>query len=95
MSQQYFEQWSEMAKKAQEQFQAITKLNIETMQGLAIKPEELVNLKKPEDLLEKQISLAVENGHRALNYMQKSFDIFEKALLTIAKDVKIKTADKH
>lgn len=94
MNQEYFEKWSELAKKAQENFQAIAKLNVETLQGLAIKPEELANLKKPEELLEKQINLAVENGHKALNYMQKSFEIFEQSMQSVVKEVKNKAGEK-
>ncbi|MGQ3892521.1 phasin family protein [Legionella sp. CNM-4043-24] len=94
MNQEYFEKWSDLAKKAQEHFQAIAKLNVETLQGLAIKPEELANLKKPEELLEKQVNLAVENGHKALGYMQKSFEIFEKSMQSLLKEVKNKAGDK-
>lgn len=86
-----FEKWSEMAKKMQEPFQAIAELNVKTLQGLNyLKPDELANLKKPEELLEKQINLAVENGHKALDYMQKSFQIIEKAMLSIVQEVKEK-----
>lgn len=89
MNQAYFEKWSEIAKKAQEPFQAIAELNVKTLQGLSyLKPEELSQLKKPEELLEKQISMAVENGRKALAYMQESFQIFEKAMLTAKQDVK-------
>jgi hypothetical protein len=92
MMQQNFEKWSEMAKKIQEPFQAIAELNVKTLQGLTyIKPEELAQVKKPEEMLEKQINLAVENGHKALDYMQKSFQILEKAMLSIVKDAKKNT----
>ena len=84
-----FDKWSEMAKKLQEPFQAIAELNVKTLQGLTyLKPDELAHVKKPEELLEKQINLAVENGHKALDYMQKSFQIIEKAMLAVARDVK-------
>lgn len=89
MNQQNFEKWSEMAKKVQEPFQAIAELNIKTLQGLSyIKPDELAHVKKPEELLEKQINLAVENGHKALDYMQKSFQIVEKAMLALVQEAK-------
>ncbi|KTC87899.1 MULTISPECIES: phasin family protein [Legionella] len=93
---QSFEKWSEMAKKLQAPFQEIAELNVRTLQGFNyLKPEELTNLKKPEQLLEKQISLAVENGHKALDYMQKSFDILEKAVLSFVQEVKNNTEVKH
>ena len=89
MNTQNYEKWSEMAKKLQEPFQAIAELNVKTLQGLTyIKPEELAQVKKPEELLEKQINLAVENGHKALDYMQKSFQIIEKALFNFVQEAK-------
>lgn len=89
MTQHNFEKWSEMAKKLQEPFQAIAELNVKTLQGMTyIKPEELTHLKKPEELLEKQINLAVENGHKALDYMQRSFQIFEKAMMELVEEAK-------
>ncbi|WP_165485133.1 phasin family protein [Legionella rowbothamii] len=96
MNQPNFEKWSDMAKKLQEPFQAIAELNVKTLQGITyIKPEELASIKKPEELLEKQINLAVENGHKALDYMQKSFQIFEKAMLSLVEEAKRTGSDKH
>lgn len=95
MSQQNFDKWSEMAKKVQEPFKAIAELNIKTLQGLTyLKPEELSHVKKPEDMLEKQINLAVENGHKALDYLQQSFQIIEKAMLSIVQEAKQATEGK-
>lgn len=95
MNQHNYEKWSELAKKLQEPFQAIAELNVKTLQGLTyIKPEELANLKKPEELLEKQINLAVENGHKTLDYMQKSFQIYEKAMLNLVQEAKKSAADR-
>jgi len=89
MNADYFEKISDMAKKAQEPFQAIAELNVKTLQSLNfLKPEELANVKKPEELLEKQIELAVANGHKALDYMQKSFQIVEKAMLSFVQETK-------
>lgn len=92
---QPFEKWTEIAKKMQEPFQAIAELNVRTLQGLTyLKPDELTHLKKPEELLEKQICLAVENGHKALDYMQKSFEIMEKAMLSLGQEIK-KSESRH
>ena len=96
MSQQNFEKWSEMAKKLQEPFQAIVELNTKTLQGFSyIKPEELAGIKKPEELLEKQVNLAVENGHKAIDYMQKSFQIIENAMRGIVQETKTATEVRH
>ncbi|MBA2650888.1 MAG: phasin family protein [Tatlockia sp.] len=92
---QPFEKFTELTKKIQEPLQAIAELNVQTLQGLTfLKPEELTHLKKPEELIEKHISLAVENGHKALDYMQKSFEIYEKAMLSFVQEVK-KSGNKH
>ncbi len=95
MNQPNFEKWSEMVKKMQEPFQAIAELNVKTLQGLTyLKPDELAHLKKPEELLEKQFNLAVENGHIALDYMQKSFKIIEDAAASLVQEVKKKAEEK-
>jgi hypothetical protein len=95
MDKQNFDKWSEMAKKVQEPFKAIAELNVKTLQGLTyLKPEELSQVKKPEEILEKQINLAVENGHKALDYLQQSFQIIEKAMLDMAKETKQGTEGK-
>ncbi|WED43216.1 phasin family protein [Legionella cardiaca] len=91
MTQAYFEKWSEITKKMQEPLQAFAELNVKTMQSLNyLKPDELANTKKPEELLEKQIHLAIENGHKALDYLQKSFQIMEKTMLSLVQEVKNK-----
>ena len=95
MTQPNFEKLGDVAKKIQEPFQALAELNIKTIQGMTyLKPEELSHIKKPEDFLEKQISLAVENGHKALDYMQKSFQIIEKAMLGVVQEAKKGVEDK-
>jgi len=89
MNKEYYDKWTELAKKAQAPFQAIAELNVKTLQGFSyLKPDELAQIKKPEEFLEKQINLAVENGHKALDYMQKSFEILEGAMRSVAKDAK-------
>ncbi len=91
MNEQQFEKWSEMAKKIQAPFLAIAELNMKALQDLSyLKPEEIAQIKKPEDFLEKQMNLAVENGHKALDYMQKSFLIIEKTLTDLIKESKKK-----
>ena len=95
MNQEYFAKISDMVKKAQEPFQAIAELNVKTLQGFTyIKPEEFASVKKPEEMLEKQLELAVANGHKALDYMQKSFQIIEKAMLVFVQEAKQKTEGK-
>ena len=92
---QHFEQWSNVAKKLQEPLQAITELNIKTLQGLNyLKAEEVAKIKKPEELLEKQVNVVVANGHKAVDYMQKSFQILEKTMLSFVEEAKKVAGDK-
>ncbi|KTD14267.1 phasin family protein [Legionella israelensis] len=92
MTQAAYERWNDFAKKMQEPFQAIAELNVKTLQDLTyLKPEDFQKLKNPEEIWEKQINLAVENGHKALDYMQKSFHIFEKAMMSMVQETKKNT----
>ena len=89
MNQEYFERLSDIAKKAQEPFQEFAELNVKTLQSISyLNPDELTKIKKPEELLEKQVELAVANGRKALEYFHKSFHIFEKAMLSFVQESK-------
>lgn len=92
---QPFETWNEFAKKLQAPLQEMTELNLKTLQGFSVKPDALANLKTPEELLEKQISLAIENGHKALDYLQKSLAIFEKTMFSLVQEVKNNSEAQH
>lgn len=84
MNNAYIEKWSELSKSLHEPWQAMMQLNLETLQNMELlKAEQLINIKKPELLLEKQIELAISNGHKAVDYMQKSLAIFEKTMGTL------------
>lgn len=96
MTQEHFEKWTDLVKKLQQPFQDIGELNIKTLQEMSyyLKPEDLTKITKPEDVIEKQINLAIENSHKALDYMQKSFQIIEKAMISIVKESKKATESK-
>jgi hypothetical protein len=92
---QPFVRWSAMVNKVQEPFQSIVQLNVKTLESFNyLKLDDLTQFKNPEDFLEKQISMAVANGHLALDYMQKSFQIMEKAMLSLGQEVKYTTEGK-
>ncbi|KTD22652.1 Phasin protein [Legionella lansingensis] len=92
MNQRYLEQWTEIAKHIQRPFQAMLELNVDTMRNFQfLKAEDLVDIRSPEEFLEKQVNLAIENGHHALNYFQKSFSIFEQVLQPLTDTVKKST----
>lgn len=96
MNQEYFNKFSDSARKAHEPLQAMIELNVKTLQNLTyLKPEELAGVKKPEEMLEKQIELVVANGHKALDYLQQSFQIYEKAMQSFLQATKSNLDDKH
>ena len=95
MNHEYFEKFSDMAKKAQEPLQDLVELNIKTAQSVAyLKPEELAKIKKPEELFEKQVELAVENSKKALDYLEKSMKIMEKSMHVALDESKKAAKDK-
>lgn len=87
MNTSQFEKWSELTKKMQEPFQAIADLNLKAVKEMSyLKPEDFAMPRKPEALFEKQIELAIDNGYKALDYMQKSLQILEKTMDTFSKE---------
>ncbi len=90
-----FEKWRETFNKSQEPFHEMAVLNIKTLESLSyLKPENLANFKNPEDLLDKQVNMAFENAHKLLDYMQKSFQIIEKAMLSLVPESQNKSKTK-
>lgn len=89
MNQEYFEKVTHLAKKFQEPFKEIAELNVKALQEFSyLKPDELKEVDKPEQLFEKQVEMAIENGHKSLDYMQKSFKIYENAMLSFLEEAK-------
>lgn len=87
---------TEMAKKLHEPVQALLELNVKTVQELSyLKPEEIALIKKPQELVEKQFQMAIENGRKGLDYLQKSFQIMEKTWLGVSKEFSVKSDKKH
>ncbi len=84
---QPFIRWSELVNKVQQPFQSIVQLNVKTLERFTyLKPDDLTQLKNPEEFLEKQISMAVANGHLVLDYIQKSFQIMEQAMIFLGNE---------
>lgn len=87
MNQEYVEKWSELVKNVQQPVQEFAQLQVKTMQGLTyLKPEELSELKSPELMLEKNVDVMIQNGHKLLDYMQASFQLFEKSMRQAIKE---------
>lgn len=94
MGQDYMRNWTSLMNQMQRPLQEIMELNAKTLQNLNyMKPEDLSKIRKPEDLMEKNLAIFVENGHKALDYWQKTFSIIENSLVSFSKEVKDKTEE--
>lgn len=98
MSQEFFDRLSDVAKRPQEFWQRLAALNVKTLQEASsyFKPEEVfgnINMKRPEEMVEKQFAWTFSAGHKALDYMQQAFEIFEQSMLSAAQDVKTAAQD--
>ena len=70
----------------------IMALHVKTLQSLSyVTPTELTKLNHPEVLLEKNIDLFVENGHKLLDYMHQIFLINESHWLSLSHNVERNT----
>lgn len=88
MNQDYLKSWTMISNEMQKPFQAMMELHVNTLKNLRfLRPEELSNLHQPAELLNRQLALAMENSHNILNYMHKSFQIFENVFLSLSKDM--------
>lgn len=68
--------------------QRLMELNVKMMQNLSLmKPMDIFNLKKPEDILEKNMELFIQNSHMTLNYMRDTFHIIENHWLNVAREM--------
>jgi hypothetical protein len=65
--------------------QKLMDLNVKTMQTMSfLKPGDLMNVKKPGDVFERNMSMFIRNTNLALNYMRDTFSILENHWLGIA-----------
>ena len=54
-------------------------LNIRALQSFSyLNPTELLTMRRPEEMVEKNLEVLIENSHTALAYMQNMFNIMEK-----------------
>lgn len=89
MNTQYFEKWAELVKKAQKPLQELADLNMKVIREYDPKAfDKVLGAKKPEELFEIQVKLAVDHGKKSIDYFEKSMKIFEKSTTEFAKDVK-------
>ena len=84
MDDEYLKKMSDLTEKLQQPLHDFAALNVKTLQSMEfVSPEDLSKVQQPDELFEKQIALAISNGHKALDYMQQSFQIFERAMLSL------------
>ena len=78
------------SKNIQQPIQDFVQLNTETLKNFqAIKPEDFGKITRPDELLEKQMQFALNNGIKAIEYMQKSLQIIEKTMHAFANENKV------
>lgn len=88
-NQEVFDKYFEAAKRLEIPFQELADLNAKTLQDMRLlRPEDMFNAQKPQELLDKQIELTLANCRNCINYMQKSYIIFEKSLQKILKETR-------
>ena len=84
-----YEKYSKSWNKMQEPIQDFVRLNTEAMKSFqAMRPEEFGKVTRPDELWEKQIEWSLANGEKAIDYMQKSLQIIQKAMQSFAKDLR-------
>jgi len=87
-----FKQFNDTAHKMQELSKAMLELGLRSMQRFNyLKPEDFTSVKKPEDFLENQMNLALNNSYNLLDYMGKSFELYEKTMRSCFQETSTKT----
>lgn len=72
--------------------QELMELNLKTLESLSyFNPVEYSRLNHPEELMEKNIELMVNNGHKLLDYMHELFLIGESHALQASRKIKRST----
>lgn len=89
MKEDFLKKWNLMTSEMQKSLQSMMDLNAKTLQNFSyLKPGDLSGLTQPSDLLGKHIALSMENSQKILDYMHRSFQILESALLSVSKEIK-------
>lgn len=65
----------------------LVELNLKTLQNFSyMKPEQLKNLNRPEEVLDRNVSLLFDNGHKTIDYFEEAFHILEKHLFALKEE---------
>ncbi|RUR06982.1 hypothetical protein [Legionella sp. km772] len=95
MLNQYFQQknMNPFAHSLETPVKELMDLNMRAMQSFSyLMPNEFLSMRRPEEMMEKNLEVLIENSHTAIAYMQNIFNIMEKHWLknfeTSIKDTK-------
>jgi len=79
--QQYFQQknMNPFSSSLETPVKELMDLNMKAFQSFSyLMPNELLSMRRPDEMMEKNLEVLIENSHTALAYMQNMFDIMEK-----------------
>lgn len=73
-------------------FQKLMELNIKVLRDMTyLKPNDLASIKSPEEIIEKNMNMFIQNNHQLLNYMRDTFHIWENHWLNTSQDIEDNT----
>ncbi|WP_133134038.1 hypothetical protein [Legionella rubrilucens] len=94
MHTEHFEQLKTTLNNLQKPVQELAALHARTLQNLSyIKPEEFSRMQNPEEIWDRNIKLFIQNSHKALDFMQQAFTIFERHWLLMSDNIKTTTSE--
>ncbi|CDZ76256.1 hypothetical protein BN59_00523 [Legionella massiliensis] len=86
------EQLENTLNSIQQPVKEVVALNIRVLQNLSYpNVEELAKIRRPEDILEKNLDALLHNGHTVLDYMQQAFNIYERQVLSVTDNLRANT----
>lgn len=81
---QYFQQktMNPLSQSLEQPIKELMDLNVKALQNLSyMMPTELLLMRRPDEVMEKNMQMFIENSHATLNYMHNMFTIMEKQWL--------------
>ncbi|BCA94467.1 hypothetical protein TUM19329_08280 [Legionella antarctica] len=92
MTQQHFSQ--KYINPIEKPLQEMIELNMRTLQKFSyLHPADLFNPQKPEEVLEKNMHVFIQNSHKTLDYMQDMFHLMEKNWHNISDKLALNTKE--
>lgn len=89
MNENYLNQLEAFSSRYQKPFQKLVNLNVQVLKDINfLTADELLKIKKPEELIEKQFDIAIKNGHLALNYFKNSLAMMSSLALSFSENIR-------